>query len=259
MIPSPSVRHLVVLPTYNEAENVIGLARDVLAIDAPLEILVVDDASPDGTGDLVAQAGIGEPRLLLLRRPGKLGLGTAYLAGFRHGLEHGFDRILTMDCDRSHHPRHIPALLAATDAADLAIGSRYVPGGGILNWPPHRRALSAFANLYARTLLRLPIRDCTSGFRCYRSEALAAADPFGIRSSGYSFLEELAWRIHRRGLRIAEVPIVFEQRTAGVSKIDSSEIWRAAWHVLATALRPSPIPPQASALSHDDGGANPRP
>ena len=258
MIPSPTVRHLVVLPTYNEAENVLGLAADILAVDASLEILVVDDASPDGTGELVEQAGLREPRLRLLRRPGKLGLGTAYLAGFRHGIDRGYDRILTMDCDRSHHPRHIPALLAATAEADLAIGSRYVAGGGILNWPPHRRALSAFANLYARALLRLPIRDCTSGFRCYRREALVAVDPFGIRSSGYSFLEELAWRIHRCGLRIAEVPIVFEQRTAGVSKIDSSEIWRAAWHVLATALRQAPIPPQPAVLPHGDGGANPR-
>jgi dolichol-phosphate mannosyltransferase len=252
------VSNLVVLPTYNEAENVIGVAEDVLAIDDSLEILVVDDASPDGTGELVAAASRRQPRLHLLRRPGKLGLGTAYLAGFRHGLDHGYERILTMDCDRSHNPRYIPALLAATADADLAIGSRYAPGGGILNWPWHRRALSAFANLYARTLLRLPVGDCTSGFRCYRREVLASVEPFGIRSSGYSFLEEMAWRVHRCGFRIAEVPIVFEQRTAGVSKIDSSEIWRAAWHVLATALRPMPLPPVASALSRSDA-VNPRP
>jgi len=237
---------------------VIGICADVLAVDTSLEILVVDDASPDGTGDLVERAARDEPRLHLLGRPGKLGLGTAYLAGFRRGLEAGYDRVLTMDCDGSHSPRHIPALLAATLDADLAIGSRYVEGGGIVNWPRHRRALSWFANLYARTLLRLPIRDCTSGFRCYRSEALAGADPFGIRSSGYSFLEEMAWRVHRCGFRIAEVPIVFEQRTAGVSKIDSSEIWRAAWHVFATALRPAPIAPPRSALPHGDGGAHSR-
>jgi dolichol-phosphate mannosyltransferase len=238
VVLSLAVRNLVVLPTYDEAPNVLGLVAEVLAIDASLEILVVDDASPDGTGDLVERAARAEPRLRLLRRPAKLGLGTAYLAGFRHGLDGGYDRVLTMDCDRSHHPRHIPALLAAMARCDLAIGSRYVPGGGILNWPRSRRALSAFANLYARTLLRIPVRDCTSGFRCYAREALAAVDPFGIRASGYSFLEEMAWRIHCRGFRIAEVPIVFEQRTAGVSKIDSSEIYRAIWHVLVTALRP---------------------
>ena len=257
MVPSSRVRNLVVLPTYDEAENVLGLVADVLAVDASLEILVVDDASPDGTGDLVEAAGRSEPRLHLLRRPGKLGLGTAYLAGFRFGLDRGYDRVLTMDCDRSHNPRYIPALLAAMADADLAIGSRYVAGGGILNWPWQRRALSAFANLYARTLLRLPVRDCTSGFRCYRREVLASVDPFQIRSSGYSFLEEMAWRVHHCGFRIAEVPIVFEQRTAGVSKIDSSEIYRAAWHVLATALRSAPLP-AASALSPGDGGANPR-
>jgi dolichol-phosphate mannosyltransferase len=157
-----------------------------------------------------------------------------------------------MDCDRSHNPRYIPALLAAMADADLAIGSRYVKGGGISNWPWHRRTLSAFANLYARTLLRLPVADCTSGFRCYRREVLARVDPFGIRSSGYSFLEEMAWRVHRCGFRIAEVPILFEQRTAGVSKIDSSEIWRAAWHVLATAFRPAPIPSVGSSLADAD-------
>ncbi len=257
MIPSTAVRNLVVLPTYDEAENVLGLVADVLAIHASLEVLVVDDASPDGTGDLVADAMRREPRLHLLRRPGKLGLGTAYLAGFRHGLDHGYDHVLTMDCDRSHNPRYIPALLAAMSGADLAIGSRYVAGGGILNWPWHRRALSAFANFYARALLRLPVRDCTSGFRCYRRDVLAGVDPFGIRSSGYSFLEEMAWRVHRCGFRIAEVPIVFEQRTAGVSKIDSSEIWRAAWHVLATALRPLRVAPATPALAHGDEANSP--
>jgi dolichol-phosphate mannosyltransferase len=246
------VRALVILPTYDEAENVLPLVRDVLAASPDLDVLVVDDNSPDGTGDLVEGARAGEPRLHLLRRPGKLGLGTAYLAGFRYGLEHGYDRILTMDCDRSHHPRHLPAILAAMGGADAVIGSRYVAGGGIANWPPSRRALSAFANLYSRVLLRLPVRDCTSGFRCYSREVIETVRPFEIRASGYSFLEEMTWRIHRCGFRIREVPIVFEQRTAGVSKIDSSEIYRAAWHVLATALRPPPLsrrvpaPPPAS-------------
>jgi dolichol-phosphate mannosyltransferase len=234
-------RALVVLPTYNEAENVLSITRAVLAVDATLEVLVIDDASPDGTGDLVERERAQEPRLALLRRAGKLGLGTAYLAGFRFGIERGYDFILTMDCDGSHHPRYLPALLAALKDHDMVIGSRYVPGGGIANWPWSRRALSSFANLYARLLLRLPVRDCTSGYRGYTRKVLETADPFAIRSSGYSFLEEMAWRVTRCGFRIGEVPILFEQRTLGVSKIDSSEIYLAAWRVLALALRPPKI------------------
>lgn len=236
------VHALVILPTYDEAENVVPLSHDVLAVDPSLEILVVDDNSPDGTADLVEEARRGEPRLHLLRRPGKLGLGSAYLAGFRFALDHGYERILTMDCDGSHHPRHLPAILAAMTDHDMVIGSRYVPGGGIVNWPRRRQALSAFANFYARLLLRLPVNDITSGYRCYRREVLEAVDPFGVRASGYSFLQELCWRVHRGGFRIGEVPIVFEQRTRGVSKIDSREIYRAALHVLAMALRPPALP-----------------
>ncbi len=234
-------RALVVLPTYNEAENVLAITRAALAVDATLEVLVVDDASPDGTGDVVERERAHEPRVALLRRAGKLGLGTAYLAGFRVGIERGYDFILTMDCDGSHHPRYLPALLAALKDHDMVIGSRYVPGGGIVNWPKSRVALSSFANLYARLLLRLPVRDCTSGYRGYTREVLETVDPFAIRSSGYSFLEEMAWRVTRCGFRIAEVPIVYEQRTLGVSKIDSSEIYLAAWRVLALALRPPTI------------------
>jgi dolichol-phosphate mannosyltransferase len=234
-------RALVVLPTYNEAENVLPLSCAILAVDPSLDILVVDDASPDGTGDLVERERKTQPRLALLRRAGKLGLGTAYLAGFRYALDHGYARVFTMDCDGSHNPRYIPAMLAALADHDVVIGSRYVPGGGIANWPRHRQALSAFANFYARALLRLPVRDCTSGFRVYTREVLEAVDPFAVRSSGYSFLEEMAWRVARCGFRIGEVPILFEQRTLGISKIDSSEIYRAAWRVLALALRPPPL------------------
>jgi len=238
------MRALVILPTYDEAENVLDVSARVLAQAPDLEVLVVDDASPDGTAELVARAGRDEPRLHLLRRPGKLGLGSAYLAGFRHALEHGYDRVVTMDCDGSHDPAVLPALLAASDRADVSIGSRYVPGGSIEHWPPHRRALSRFANAYTRWLLRLPVADCTSGFRCYRSEVIAAVDAFSVRGSGYSFLEEMVWRVHRQGFALTEVPIVFADRQRGTSKIDRSEIFRAAWHVLATALRPPKLPPR---------------
>jgi dolichol-phosphate mannosyltransferase len=235
-------RVLVILPTYNEAENVLALSAQVLAQDSRIEVLVVDDGSPDGTGDLVATAQKEQSRLHLLRRPGKLGLGTAYLTGFRFGLDHGFDCIFTMDCDFSHNPCYLPRMLACLVDHDMVIGSRYVAGGGIENWPWYRRLLSAFANFYARTLLRLPVRDCTAGYRGYVRHVLETVDPFQIRSSGYSFLEEMAWRVARCGFRIGEIPIIFEQRKAGVSKIESREIYLAAWYVLATALHPPTLP-----------------
>ena len=233
-------RTLVVLPTYDEAENILPLAEEVLDVSPDIDVLVVDDASPDGTGNLVADRARQEPRLHLIRRSGKLGLGTAYLAGFRHGLDNGYARIFTMDADFSHNPRYIPEMLALMADRDMVIGSRYVPGGGIKNWPIHRRLLSFIANFYARTLLRLPVRDCTSGFRCYSAQVLATVEPFETSASGYSFLEEMAVRVFRAGFRIGEIPIVFENRRAGSSKIDSREIYRAAWHVFAQALRPVP-------------------
>jgi dolichol-phosphate mannosyltransferase len=241
----------VVLPTYNEADNVLPLSEEVLAVAPSIEVLVVDDNSPDGTGDLVAERGASEPRLHLLRRAGKLGLGTAYLAGFGYGLENGYDQVFTMDADFSHNPRYIPQMLASMKDHDMVIGSRYVPGGGIENWPVHRRMLSAFANFYAGRLLRLPVHDCTSGFRCYSVEVLSTVEPFEIKASGYSFLEEMALRVSRCGFEIGEVPIVFENRRAGSSKIDSSEIYRAAWHVLATAIWPPKLPKRAERAKRD--------
>jgi dolichol-phosphate mannosyltransferase len=241
---SSKPRALVILPTYNEAENIMPLASGVLAQDPSLEVLVVDDNSPDGTGDIVEEAGPSESRLHLVRREGKLGLGTAYLAGFRYGLDHGYEYIFTMDGDRSHNPKYLPAMLESLKDHDMVIGSRYVPGGGIENWPVHRRILSAFANFYTRLLLGIQVRDCTAGFRGYRREVLETVDPFGVRSEGYSFLYEMAWRVSKSGFQIAEIPIVFEQRIAGDSKIDSSEIYFAAWRVLMTALRPPKLPPR---------------
>lgn len=235
-------RALVVLPTYNERENVIPLSEGILEASEMLEILVVDDNSPDGTGDVIAGAQGDEPRLHLLRREGKLGLGTAYLAGFRFGLDRDFDYIFTMDGDRSHNPKYLAAMLERLEHDDMVIGSRYVPGGGIENWPIHRRVLSAFANFYTRALLRVAAHDCTSGYRGYRREVLETVDPFAVQSSGYSFLYEMAWRVTRAGFKIGEVPIVFEQRVAGDSKIDSSEIYFAAFRVLMIALRPPVVP-----------------
>ena len=234
------MRALVILPSYNEAENVLPLCADILSRVDTLEIVVVDDNSPDGTADLVANAMLDEPRLHLVKRPGKLGLGSAYQAGFEYGLEHGFDQILTMDCDYSHHPRYLPSIFEAMEGADMVVGSRYVPGGGVANWPLARRLLSRFANFYTRILLDLPVRDCTAGFRCYSREVLETVDPSAVRSSGYAFLEEMVYRVNRAGFKIAEIPIIFEDRTRGASKISHSEIYRAAWHVLVTSIsRPS--------------------
>ncbi len=245
------MRALVIIPTYNEADNIAALIREVLAQDASLEVLVVDDDSPDGTGAIVERAAHEEPRLHLQRRKAKLGLGSAYLAGFRFGLAGDYDVILTMDGDHSHHPRYLPAMLAAMTDHDMVIGSRYLPGGGIVNWRIHRRALSAFANFFTRVLLRLPVRDCTSGFRGYSREVLETVDPASVRGSGYSFLEEMVWRVHRAGFRVAEIPIVFENRKAGRSKIDRGEIFRAAWHVLATAAAPPAVRVRRSAVRAD--------
>jgi dolichol-phosphate mannosyltransferase len=228
-------RALVVIPTYNESGTIGTLIEGVLAQDARLEVLVVDDGSPDGTGDLVAARAAAQRRIHLLRRPGKAGIGSAYLAGFRFGLDHGYAAIFTMDGDGSHDPKALPALLAALEGSDMVIGSRYVPGGAIANWKLHRRLLSSFANWYTRALLRIPQRDCTSGYRGYRAEALHSVDPFATRASGYSFLEEMVWRVHARGLRVVEVPIVFVDRHLGTTKIEASEIMKAAWHVLQNA------------------------
>jgi dolichol-phosphate mannosyltransferase len=228
---------LVVIPTYNEAGNIVSLLHGVLAQQHGIEVLVVDDASSDGTAESVESVRMTEARVHLLRRPGKLGLGSAYLAGFRHALDRGFDAVFTMDGDWSHDPIYLGKMLDALSDHDVVIGSRYVRGGELKNWSLHRRALSRFANWYTRWLLRIPHRDVTSGYRGYRREALESVDPFSIRESGYSFLEEMIWRLHRAGLSITEIPIVFTDRCTGTSKIESSEILKAAYHVMTTALR----------------------
>jgi dolichol-phosphate mannosyltransferase len=237
------MRSLVVLPTYNEAANVLPIVHDILSQDPNLEVLVVDDNSPDGTADLVAEAKRESPRVHLLRRPKKLGLGSAYLAGFEYALERDYRRILTMDCDGSHDPKYLPEILTRSLEYDLVIGSRYVPGGGVRNWSLLRRMLSRTANAYTRLLLRLPVKDCTAGFRCYSRDVLLGVEPFSIRASGYAFLEEMVWRVQRSGFRIAEIPIIFVDRTRGSSKISSAEIYRAIWHVLLLAFRPPTLPP----------------
>lgn len=228
---------VVVIPTYNERENIELLVRQLLGLPVGLRVIVVDDNSPDGTGELAEElAAESEGRVSVIHRPGKLGLGTAYIAGFRRAMEEGADYVFTMDADFSHNPRYFPAMVEkAETGCDLVIGSRYVPGGGARNctWP--RILLSWGANGFARALLGLQARDATAGFRCYRREVLESVGLEEIRSSGYSFLIEMLYRIQRRGWRVGEVPILFDNRRLGRSKISRAEILRALQTVLRLA------------------------
>jgi dolichol-phosphate mannosyltransferase len=241
------VKATVVIPTYNEADNILQLVGEILALDPPVSVIVVDDNSPDGTGALVDGLATENPgRVCPIHRPAKLGLGTAHIAGFRQALEQGAERIFSMDADFSHHPRHIPAMLSKSEDVGLVIGSRYVRGGGTRYCTWKRRALSLGANLFAKIMLGLPARDCTAGFRCYHREVLRSIDLDDIFSDGYSFLIEMLYRTKRQGWSVAEVPIVFEDRRHGVSKISRKEIFAAMYTVLRLATwrirgRPEPV------------------
>lgn len=233
-------RQLICIPTYNEASNILPLVEQVHEAAPDADVLVIDDASPDGTGDLVRDRILKDARLEIMARPAKLGLGTAYMAGFAYGLQHGYGSVLTMDSDFSHPPERIPALTAAVDGgAHLSVGSRYVAGGAILGWGTGRRVLSGSANFIARQLLRLHTRDCTGGFRCYSLRAVQFLVTEPLQSSGYSALVELLTRCERAGLTIVEVPITFTDRRAGQSKISRQEIFRAMLTVLRLAGRRS--------------------
>ena len=231
-----SPRAIVIIPTYNEAENVPPLVERILGLEEDVDVLIVDDNSPDGTGDVADAIARETPRVQVIHRPRKLGLGTAYTAGFMRALDLGRERIITMDADFSHNPRYIPTLLRLTNEHDLAIGSRYVPGGGVRLWGWHRRLLSRGANLFARTLLGLHAHDCTAGFRCYRAHVLETVDPRSIRADGYSYLLEMLWRVQKAGFSIAETPIVFTDRRRGASKISQAEILHAAGTVFRLAF-----------------------
>lgn len=219
-------RTLVTLATYNELENLPQLVAEIFAVAADVDILVIDDNSPDGTGKWCDEQALVEPRLHCLHRSGKLGLGTATIAGMQYALEHGYEYVLNMDADFSHHPRHIPAILAGIDGpppVDVMIGSRYVAGGAIEGWPWKRHFMSRSVNTYARWMLGLPCRDCSGAFRCYRTALLARLDFSSLRSRGYSFQEEVLWRLKQLGARFGETPVTFADRERGASKIDAAE------------------------------------
>lgn len=223
---------MVIVPTYNERDNIELLMQELLDVHQSLEIIVIDDNSADGTGAVVDEWVTREPRIHCIHRPGKMGLGTAYIAGFTYALQQNASVVLTMDADFSHHPRYIPLLLNAVVSADLAIGSRYVPGGGTKNCPFRRRLLSRGANFVAKILLGLKAQDCTAGFRCYRANVLDQVQYESIRSNGYSYLIEMLYAVQSRKFQVAEVPILFEDRRFGTSKISSSEVERAINTVL---------------------------
>lgn len=216
----------IIIPTYNERENLPRLVHQLKALCLGLSVVVVDDNSPDGTGEVAETLADA-----VIHRPGKLGLGTAYIAGFRYALSQGAQRIMTMDADFSHHPRYIPDMLAASEQYDIVIGSRYVPGGGTRYWPWTRVLLSWGANTVARLLLGLRAHDCTAGFRCYHRRVLESLDLDAILSDGYSFLIELIYHCQRQGWRIGEVPILFADRRHGASKISKQEIYKAVYTV----------------------------
>jgi dolichol-phosphate mannosyltransferase len=232
------MRPLVIVPTYNERANLVPLLERLLAIP-DLRVLIVDDASPDGTGQIAdAYAAANRARVQVLHRTGKRGLGLSYIDGMYVALRTDATHICQMDADLSHNPADVPRLLQAAEQADFVIGSRYVAGGRIENWPLHRRMLSAFANRYIRAITRLPIRDCTSGFRCWRREALERLPLASIRSDGYAFIVELAWEASRAGLRCTEVPITFVERREGASKLSSGVIMESAIVPWRLAARP---------------------
>ena len=232
MVSPNADKTLVQMATYNEIENLPPLVDEVFAHVPDAHVLVIDDNSPDGTGKWCEQRAAQDPRVHCLHREGKLGLGTAILAGMRYAIEHGYRYVLNMDADFSHHPKYLPALIASMDppgeqTADVGIGSRYIPGGGVIDWPLKRKLMSQAVNVYSRWLLWLEPKDCSGGFRCYRTAALAKLDLSNIRSRGYSFQEEILWRLRRHGCTFRETPIIFADRERGQSKINSQEAWRA--------------------------------
>jgi dolichol-phosphate mannosyltransferase len=220
-------KSLIVVPTYNEIDNIRELIPRVLSHPHDIEILVVDDSSPDGTADVVAKMAASDPRIHLLRRPGKLGLGSAYIAGFRWALERDYDIVFEMDADFSHDPGVIPEFLAAIRDADLVLGSRYLYGVTVINWPLKRLVLSYTANAYSRFLTGLPVRDATGGFKAFRREVLEAIDLSKVHSDGYSFQIEMSFLCWRKGYRMREIPIIFADRRVGISKMSRKIIMEA--------------------------------
>ena len=235
MTPS-NLKILVCVPTYQERDNVLPIAARLHAAVPSAHLLVIDDGSPDGTGALADELAAREPWAHVLHRTTKAGIGAAYVAGFAWGLEHGYDVIVEMDADGSHAPEQLPLLIAALADADLALGSRWVPGGNVVNWPRSRELLSRGGNAYTRIMLGLPLADATGGFRAYRRDVLAALPLAEVASQGYCFQVDLAWQTWRAGFRVVEVPITFLERERGESKMSRSIVIEALWRVTVWGL-----------------------
>ena len=230
-------RALVIVPTYNESRNLPGIVPAILAQDRRLEVLVVDDSSPDGTGRMAEEMAARDPRVHVLHRAAKAGLGRAYLAGFGWALERGYDFVLEMDADFSHDPKFLPRFLDAIGQADLVVGSRYKTGVNVINWPMGRLLLSYYANVYARVVTGLPLSDATGGFKCFRRRVLEAVDLDRVRSNGYAFQIEMSFRAWKKGMRLVEIPIVFVDRVEGQSKMSKRIVREAVWMVWWLRLR----------------------
>jgi dolichol-phosphate mannosyltransferase len=242
-------RAVICLPTYDERENLAPILTAIHAAVPDVDVLVVDDASPDGTGPLADALAARDPRVHVLHRPAKQGLGRAYLGGFAWALERGYGLVLEMDADFSHDPRDLPRLLAAARDADVVLGSRWVPGGGTVRWGLRRKIVSRGGSLYARTILGVPVRDLTGGFKCFRREVLEAVDLPTVECSGYAFQIELTWRALRKGFRVVEVPIVFAERRVGRSKMSGrivaeamAKVWSMRFSRFAREARRAPLP-----------------
>lgn len=238
---SNAEKTLIITATYNEIENLPALVDEIFQYAPDAHLLVIDDNSPDGTGRWVDEAAARDPRVHVLHRTGKLGLGTAVIAGMKYAIENGYRYVLNTDADFSHHPRYLPDLIGAMEppgqpAVDTVIGSRYVPGGGVVNWPLKRKLMSRGVNLYARWLLWIYPNDVSGGYRCYRVSKLSLVDFSNFYSAGYSFQEEMLWRLKKVGGRFAEVPIVFVDRVKGQSKIHMGEAYRAVWIIARLSI-----------------------
>jgi dolichol-phosphate mannosyltransferase len=225
------MKTLVIIPTYNESENIKRIVPLVLEKDSSIDVLIVDDNSPDGTGNIADEMARGNDRIFVIHRQNKSGLGTAYITGFKFALGKNYDLVFEMDCDFSHDPKYIPQFLETAREADLVLGSRYISGVNVINWPMSRLLLSYYANVYSRIVTGLPVRDATGGFKCFRRKVLEAIDLDKVKSNGYSFQIEMSFRAWKKGFKIKEIPIVFEDRKVGQSKMSKKIVREAVWMV----------------------------